>query len=576
MQLLFRYILILVYFAIFQSAAFSQQYTTPPASAVRTPAEWEEQQTLLVAWRSYTPILTEIIRAARTECKVVVACDNQNTLNSARNLLDTALTDTSNVQLAVLPNNTVWIRDYGPNAVYSNNVDSLLLVDWMYNRHNRAKDDALPVNFGTLTGLPVYSTTAAPYDLVNTGGNFMSDGLGTAFASNLILRNNDQLANGEGSNSNDIFGTTAHTAGSIDEVMAEFMGIDRYIKLTELPYDGIHHIDMHMKLLDEETILLGQYPEGVSDGPQIEANWLYILNQHLTSFGRPFRVVWVPMPSFGGEYPPYEGQSALYPTYANAVFVNKTVIMPKYNLPLDAAARDTLQKHLPGYNIVQIDCNSMIGAGGAIHCITKEIGADAPLHIAHPAIRYADISDPESWRARAIVRHRTGIQSAVLWYTTDLTLPWQSVAMSPDANTPDTWTALIPQQEVGVRVYYYIQATANNGKTLTRPMPAPEGYWVFPVTGNTGVTNASAPEMKAIFPNPASAITAIPLKVTAKTQADIYLVNALGQVVETLYSGLLEPGESTRFLHANRYPAGTYQVVLQTPDGRIARSVTIQ
>ena len=34
----------------------------------------------------------------------------------------------------------------------------------------------------------------------------------------------------------------------------------------------IHHVDMHMKLLDEETILVGEYPEGVSDYYLIESN----------------------------------------------------------------------------------------------------------------------------------------------------------------------------------------------------------------------------------------------------------------------------------------------------------------
>ena len=38
------------------------------------------------------------------------------------------------------------------------------------------------------------------------------------------------------------------------------MGINRYITMPTLPYDGIHHIDMHMKLLDEETLLVGEYP----------------------------------------------------------------------------------------------------------------------------------------------------------------------------------------------------------------------------------------------------------------------------------------------------------------------------
>lgn len=48
--------------------------------------------------------------------------------------------------------------------------------------------------------------------------------------------------------------------------------------METLPYDGIHHIDMHMKLLDEETLLVSKYPTGVADGPQIEANIQYVLN----------------------------------------------------------------------------------------------------------------------------------------------------------------------------------------------------------------------------------------------------------------------------------------------------------
>ena len=35
--------------------------------------------------------------------------------------------------------------------------------------------------------------------------------------------------------------------------------------MPTLPYDGIHHIDMHMKLLDEETLLVSEYPDGVAD-----------------------------------------------------------------------------------------------------------------------------------------------------------------------------------------------------------------------------------------------------------------------------------------------------------------------
>jgi agmatine deiminase len=73
--------------------------------------------------------------------------------------------------------------------------------------------------------------------------------------------------------------------------MQQFMGIDRYIKMPTLPYDGIHHIDMHMKLIDEETLMVGQYPPGVSDGPQIEANISDVVNNFQTAFGNQYKVV---------------------------------------------------------------------------------------------------------------------------------------------------------------------------------------------------------------------------------------------------------------------------------------------
>jgi agmatine deiminase len=47
------------------------------------------------------------------------------------------------------PSNTVWIRDYGPNNIYSNNVEDLYFVDWVYNRP-RPDDDAVPAALSEL------------------------------------------------------------------------------------------------------------------------------------------------------------------------------------------------------------------------------------------------------------------------------------------------------------------------------------------------------------------------------------------------------------------------------------------
>lgn len=565
---------IVLLLSFFTCTLHAQVITTPPPMQVRSMAEWEELQTLIISWKSYYPILTEIVKAAREECRVVICCRNQNTVNSAKTYLTNNGVDIStNVEFLILDTDRVWIRDYGPNAIYANDVDSLMLVDWIYNR-NRPLDNTQPERYGQHTNIPVFSTTVPPFDLVNTGGNFMTDGMGTAFASKLIFRNNDTIPNGE-LDSFDLFGITNHTELSINQVMAEFSGIDRYIKMDELPYDGIHHIDMHMKLLDEETLLVGQYPEGVSDGPQLESNLLYVLNNFKTPFGTDYKVVRVPMPDYNNQHPPISGQPGRYPTYTNAVFANKTVIVPKYDHPLDAAARDTFQKYMPGFNIIMVNCNNMISAGGAVHCITKEIGVFDPLRIVHQTIRYADNTDPESYRVRVLAQHRSGISSVSLFWTTSTNGPWNEVVLAPDTD-PDYWTGLIPQQPQGTTVHYYLQASAQSGKTMVRPMPAPEGYWTFNVLKTSGINQAEIADLRPVFPNPARAITTVPAHFATKTKGSVYVVDTEGKLVETIFEGNFPVGDANYFIHAERYPAGVYQVVLETPYQRLTQSLVVE
>ncbi|MFN8165148.1 MAG: agmatine deiminase family protein [Bacteroidia bacterium] len=106
--------------------------------------------------------------------------------------------------------------------------------------------------------------------------------------------------------------------------------------METLPYDDIHHIDMHIKLLDEETLLVGEYPQGIADGPQIEANLQYVLSNFNSVFGTPYKVIRIPMPpDASNSYPNVGGD---YRTYTNSVFVNNTIILPTYSQQYDTTA----------------------------------------------------------------------------------------------------------------------------------------------------------------------------------------------------------------------------------------------
>lgn len=556
--------------------------TLPPTQPVRAMAEWEELQAILISWSTnstgdYQALLAEIVKAAQKECRVVICCRSQSTLNSARAYLDQkGVIFDDNIEFVLAPSDSIWIRDYGPNCVYANDVDSLYFVDWIYNR-TRKRDDTIATTMAKYFEVPLYATLKQPYDLVNTGGNVMSDGMGTAFSSKLVLAENGDINN---------YGQSNHSESAVDGIMKAFMGIDRYLKMEALPYDGIHHIDMHMKLLDEQTLLVGKYPEGRSDGPQIEANIQYVLSQ-LSTFGSPYKVVRIPMPPyFGNQHPPFPGNSYLYPTYTNSVFVNKTILMPKYEQALDKVAQETYEKALPGYKVVPLDCRQIVYDGGAIHCITKEIGTKDPLLIQHKPLEAVAQGAvfPAAYPLEASLQHRSGIVSAKVWYTTDSSAAvWQSANLTRSAH-PDSlkyWRGSIPRHEIqelaGKPIYYYLEANAQSGKTQVRPLPAPKGWWKFFVVPET-VESTEAPTAKLldIYPNPAAVITCIPVSLSQRAKGTLRIFNALGTEVQTVFNGQFPSGQTNYFIDASHYAPGVYFAALQAGGKMALKKIVVR
>lgn len=541
-------------------------YSVPPSSKVRSAAEWEEIDALIVTWTSYTPVIREIVRNAVNECKVYIVCSDSNSVKTYLTAGNISLT---NVKYVIAPYNTVWVRDYSANNVYTNDVDSLLLVDWTYNRP-RYNDDTLARTMAKFTGLPLYEMTQTPNKLVATGGNFMSDGLGTAFSSKLILNEN---ASGGGYNQN-------LTEAQIDTLVKKYLGIQRYIKFDNLPYDGIHHIDMHMKLLDEETILVGQYPIGIADGPQIEANLQYLLANNNSVFGTPYKVVRMPMPPKSGtnNYPP----NADYLTFTNGVFVNKTFLYPTYYQQYDTIAQHIYEKNLPGYNVVGINCNSTIPSSGAIHCITHCIVSNDPLLIVHQPVRDTVVPNYPFLTINAFIKHRSGIQQAKLYYRMGGSSSFYEVNMHAVPNQSNYWEAEIPfpvTKGISMPYDYYITATSNSGKTQNRPITAPNGFWSFILDFDAGIfenNNNSITKLGDIYPNPASAITCIPVETTKEIAATIELFDMIGKKVQTIYEGKIASGNKNFFINAADFSKGIYFVKLSTKEYSVSQKLMVK
>lgn len=528
--------------------------TPPPPVSVRTAAEWEEAEYLVLTWDpSYQNMLRQIVAVGVTECKVIITTENEA---AVAGYLSMNGIDLTNITFIDTQWNSIWIRDYSGNTVYSNDVGNRALVDWIYNRP-RPFDNIMPQAHAAQAGIPLYVTDSGTSDLVNTGGNFMSDGLGNAFASELILEENS---------AGNPYGVTAKSEAQIDQIMLDYMGIDNYIKMPVLPYDGIHHIDMHMKLLDEETLLVSRYPDGVADGPQIEANISYVLDNHLSPFGTPYEVEWIDAPpSESGSYPDTGGY---YRTYSNALILNKSILVPIYRPEVDAPALARYQELMPGYNIVGIDVDNddepLIASSGAIHCITHTIGVSEPLWIVHQPVKEAVAGTTAA--IQAMIKHQSGIASAKVFWRNEGADSFNEAVMAPAGE--DNWTADIPITPEGTDVEYYIWAQANSGKALSRPMVAPEGYWTIN-SGMLSVEEWAVKHISAPYPNPATEKVNFNLN-GIEGPIQVHITNLLGQ---QLFSGTVPDGNGILTLNLDPEWKGALFVTLEGNFGAVTRKI---
>jgi len=518
-----------------------------PPRPVRAMAEFEEMEGMIVRWAYNTQnlLLSQIVDAAQDEGKVwILVRPSTSDSTNIKTYLASRSIPLTNIEFVSVNTNTIWCRDYGPWTVYDSVTDSIGIVDFRYNRP-RPLDDVVPEFLAQRWNLPVYQTLQMPDSLVHTGGNFMVDGFETGFSSKLIQNENPM-----------------HTPAQIDTILLKYCGLQQYVKMETLLYDGIHHIDMHMKLLDEETILMGEYPPGVSDYQQIEntVSYLRTLNNR---YGRPYRIIRMPMPADGaGRYPPQSN----YLTYTNSLIVNKTVLVPIYGLPGDNAALQIYRDAMPGYRVIGYDCNAIISQLGAIHCIAKEVGVREPVHIAHA--RLWEAADTLAfYQIEARIKVRSGVDSAFVWWRADTLLPFNRITMTDSSGV---FVAHIPQQAVGTHVAYYIDVAANSQRRVSKPLVGAAGAFVFEVVPSTptAVRTDRQPHEFSLsqnYPNPFNPSTSIRFSLSSQVRVGVRsqlvslkVYNLLGQMVSTLVNEELEPGNYEVSFDASGIASGVY------------------
>jgi hypothetical protein len=195
------------------------------------------------------------------------------------------------------------------------------------------------------------------------GGNFISDGHGVGIMTDVVF---DPSQGGDSSMS----------VEELNKYMRDYFGINRTIIIKDLKRDGTGHIDIFAKLLDDRNIIVGQYAspkDGYPGNYEILEENAKILAKEKNGLGQNFIVHRIPMPAYnyGTTY-----------THTNSTTLNNKVFVPVYGKGTDKAALDVYKKVLPNHKVIGFDCNDVIRANGAIHCITKLIMSD-PIKIVH-------------------------------------------------------------------------------------------------------------------------------------------------------------------------------------------------
>ncbi|MAA87294.1 MAG: agmatine deiminase [Haliea sp.] len=355
---------------------------TPRADGYHMPAEWAPHERTWMLWPERPDSWRAGAEPAQTAFRAVVAAiarfEPVTVGTSQAQFLNASeqLSDIPGVTVIELSSDDVWMRDCGPTFVIDDK-GSLAAVDWDFNAwggHDGGLypswdiDSQVARKVAQLEGVARYATPG----FVLEGGSIHVDGEGTLIttAECLLHRNrNPRLSQGE-----------------IETYLRDYLAVDTIIWLPEGMFndetDG--HVDNFCCFVAPGEVLLCWTDDAKDPNYSRCRAALEVLEASHDAKGRTLRVHTIPIPaplyaileSEGGaigQVPDKLGRpERLAASYVNFLIVNGGIVMPGFDDPMDAVARDTLESLFPGRQVVMVPGGEILLGGGNIHCITQQ------------------------------------------------------------------------------------------------------------------------------------------------------------------------------------------------------------
>ena len=345
------------------------------------PAEWSPHAGCWMAWPERpdnwrlqaAPAQVAFATVANTIAlhEPVTMCVSYAQYAHARALLD------RRVRLVEMTTNDVWMRDIGPTFVRAASGE-LRAVDWIFNAWGGLSGglffpwDADDQVAGKIAEIECVNCYRAPFVL--EGGAIHVDGEGTCLTTEQCLLNPNR---------------NPHlTRDQIEHGLMAYLGVEKILWLGEGVYrdETGGHVDNLCCFLRPGVVALTWCEDPVDPQYPISRDAFARLARSTDARGRKIEVVKLPGPSTPLTITPVEsagvtvvaGSQAraagtrLAASYVNFLIVNGGLILPTFDDPADARAREILSAQFPARRIRQVPGREILLGGGNVHCITQQ------------------------------------------------------------------------------------------------------------------------------------------------------------------------------------------------------------
>jgi agmatine/peptidylarginine deiminase len=487
----------------------------------------------------YALVSARLTDAIQKVVPVIIRAEKASDTIAIKTYMAARSTPLTNYSFIISPGDDWWTRDFGPNGVYVGNQDSLAFIDLKY-YPGRDKDDVAPIALGNMLNIPNYVTR-----LNAEGGNLMADGFGRTFYSDVVTS----------VNTDPTLVSPVFTKQEVKDKMTIMFGSNQNIELPTLNCDGgTGHIDLYLKMIDEQTLIISKYPDEITAvDKQIIENNTQLLASINSTYNRPFRVYRIPHPTDDNGNHSRKTCTQINAdarTFVNGLTINNTYIMPSYSDEFDGNKVQTEQavnlfkRIMPGYKVVDIDSRLLSELGGELHCITMQIPAENPVLFWHPSVDgyYPNITN--SFHIMAKITNKSGVASAVCNWRLKGAATFNTINLT-DSSGYFIGDIIANGITSADEIEYYLSATTNNGKTAVKPITAPDGFYSIFFTQRTALEEYEVTTKDYLFnayPNPASTQIKIPFYAKQGKIANLKIVDITGKIIKEMVSANLQNG----------------------------------